>query len=163
MVHYLPFANIVLEMFQFFSYLVLSLIHLRNDLISNMIWFWWNVRLILTHILVPPACIRPSVQMEAVGGSNEDDLTIKLGDIVLINDLIKKSMEHVISPLIHFVLFLSLSLSLVFFFSLKHIHFVSFLFLKRGILLVNWLISGSFFNNQLRSISTQNIPVFPPL
>jgi DNA-directed RNA polymerase III subunit RPC1 len=32
--------------------------------------------------------------METVGGSNEDDLTIKLGDIVLINDLIRKSMEH---------------------------------------------------------------------
>jgi hypothetical protein len=66
----------------------------------------FHFRLILTHLLVPPACIRPSVQMEAIGGSNEDDLTIKLGDIVLINDLIKKSMEHVPFFLsIHFFLF----------------------------------------------------------
>ena len=34
--------------------------------------------LILTHVLVPPVAVRPSVPMDAAGGSNEDDLTIKL-------------------------------------------------------------------------------------
>ena len=33
--------------------------------------------LLLTHVPVPPVCIRPSVEMDT-GGSNEDDLTIKL-------------------------------------------------------------------------------------
>ena len=32
--------------------------------------------LILTHVPVPPVCIRPSVEMD--GGTNEDDLTVKL-------------------------------------------------------------------------------------
>lgn len=34
--------------------------------------------LIMTHLPVPPVCIRPSVEMEAGGGSNEDDITMKL-------------------------------------------------------------------------------------
>ena len=35
--------------------------------------------LILTHLMVPPVAIRPSVPMDSGGGgSNEDDLTIKL-------------------------------------------------------------------------------------
>ena len=34
--------------------------------------------LILTHLFVPPVAIRPSVPLEAGGGSNEDDLTVKL-------------------------------------------------------------------------------------
>ena len=33
--------------------------------------------LLMTHVPVPPVCIRPSVEMDT-GGSNEDDLTIKL-------------------------------------------------------------------------------------
>lgn len=32
--------------------------------------------LIVSHIAVPPVCIRPSVEMD--GASNEDDITMKL-------------------------------------------------------------------------------------
>ena len=38
--------------------------------------------LILTHIPVPPCCIRPSVAMGVGAGSNEDDLTVILSEIV---------------------------------------------------------------------------------
>ena len=38
--------------------------------------------LLFTHILVPPVCIRPSVHMDG-GGSNEDDLTVKLQSIMV--------------------------------------------------------------------------------
>ena len=34
--------------------------------------------LILTHLFVPPVAIRPSVPLDTGGGTNEDDLTIKL-------------------------------------------------------------------------------------
>lgn len=34
--------------------------------------------LIMTHIPVPPVCIRPSVEMDSGAGSNEDDLTVRL-------------------------------------------------------------------------------------
>ena len=46
----------------------------------------------LTSLVVPPACIRPSVTV-GVSGSNEDDLTVKLGDIVFINNVIAQSIE----------------------------------------------------------------------
>jgi len=41
--------------------------------------------LILQHILVPPVPIRPSVAMDVGGGSNEDDLTVKLQEIIQVN------------------------------------------------------------------------------
>ena len=31
--------------------------------------------LLMTNLSVPPVCIRPSVEMEGGGGSNEDDIT----------------------------------------------------------------------------------------
>ena len=34
--------------------------------------------LVMTHLPVPPACIRPSVEMDTGGGTNEDDITMKL-------------------------------------------------------------------------------------
>ncbi|XP_015787485.1 DNA-directed RNA polymerase III subunit RPC1 [Tetranychus urticae] len=46
--------------------------------------------LILNKIPVPPACIRPSVLNELESGSNEDDLTIKLSEIIFVNDVIQK-------------------------------------------------------------------------
>eukprot|EP01135_Chromosphaera_perkinsii_P006114 Nk52_evm1s403 gene=Nk52_evmTU1s403 len=49
-------------------------------------------RLILTRIIVPPVCIRPSVNMDANGGSNEDDITMKMTEIIFINSIIKKHM-----------------------------------------------------------------------
>ncbi len=41
--------------------------------------------LILQNLLVPPVAIRPSVAMDVGGGSNEDDLTVKLQEILDVN------------------------------------------------------------------------------
>lgn len=46
--------------------------------------------LIMTRIVVPPACIRPSVISELQAGSNEDDITMKLTEIIFLNDVIRK-------------------------------------------------------------------------
>lgn len=47
-------------------------------------------RLILTHILAPPVCIRPSVPTDQ--GSNEDDLTMTLSRIAHVNEIIKDNI-----------------------------------------------------------------------
>ncbi|XP_063217430.1 DNA-directed RNA polymerase III subunit RPC1 [Bacillus rossius redtenbacheri] len=49
--------------------------------------------LILTRIPVPPLCIRPSVISDLKSGTNEDDLTMKLMEIVLINDVIMERRQ----------------------------------------------------------------------
>ncbi|CAF0829663.1 unnamed protein product [Brachionus calyciflorus] len=46
--------------------------------------------LILTRILVPPLCIRPSVASDFKAGTTEDDITIKLTEIVFLNHTILK-------------------------------------------------------------------------
>lgn len=46
-----------------------------------------------TAIPVPPACIRPSVAMSVENGSNEDDLTVKLTEIVYTNAIIRDALE----------------------------------------------------------------------
>lgn len=46
-----------------------------------------------TTLPVPPACIRPSVAMSQEGGSNEDDLTVKLSEIVYTNSIIRDALE----------------------------------------------------------------------
>lgn len=46
--------------------------------------------LILTRIMVPPLCIRPSVSSDFKAGTTEDDLTIKLTEIVFLNHTILK-------------------------------------------------------------------------
>jgi DNA-directed RNA polymerase III subunit RPC1 len=43
--------------------------------------------LILTRLLVPPVCIRPSVAADTAG-TNEDDITIKLSEILFLNHVI---------------------------------------------------------------------------
>ncbi|XP_011874550.1 PREDICTED: DNA-directed RNA polymerase III subunit RPC1 [Vollenhovia emeryi] len=58
--------------------------------------------LLLMRIPVPPICIRPSVLSDLKAGTNEDYLTMKLSEIALINDVIRKQtgvnmnmyMEH---------------------------------------------------------------------
>ena len=35
--------------------------------------------LIISVVQVPPVCIRPSVEVDGGSGSNEDDITVKLG------------------------------------------------------------------------------------
>ncbi|KAF8516014.1 hypothetical protein BU17DRAFT_76736 [Hysterangium stoloniferum] len=47
------------------------------------------------YISVPPVCIRPSVQQD--GASNEDDLTVKLTEIVFTNALIKQGLAKGVS------------------------------------------------------------------
>ncbi|XP_046612722.1 DNA-directed RNA polymerase III subunit RPC1 isoform X1 [Neodiprion virginianus] len=49
--------------------------------------------LILTRIPVPPICIRPSVVSDVKAGTNEDNLTMKLSEIVFINDVIQKHRQ----------------------------------------------------------------------
>ena len=46
--------------------------------------------MILTRIPVPPLCIRPSVVSDLKSGTNEDDVTMKLTEIVFLNDVIMK-------------------------------------------------------------------------
>ncbi|KAK8379693.1 hypothetical protein O3P69_019586 [Scylla paramamosain] len=46
--------------------------------------------LILTRLLVPPNCIRPSVISELKAGTNEDDITVMLTEIIFLNNLINK-------------------------------------------------------------------------
>uniref|UniRef100_A0A0N4Z3L6 DNA-directed RNA polymerase subunit n=1 Tax=Parastrongyloides trichosuri TaxID=131310 RepID=A0A0N4Z3L6_PARTI len=47
---------------------------------------------IVNRIIVPPVCIRPSVISDVKSGSTEDDLTMKLTEIMLINEVIRKHM-----------------------------------------------------------------------
>lgn len=49
--------------------------------------------LILTRIPVPPICIRPSVVSDIKAGTTEDHLTMKLSEIVFINDVIQKHRQ----------------------------------------------------------------------
>jgi DNA-directed RNA polymerase III subunit RPC1 len=44
--------------------------------------------MLLENLPVPPACIRPSVAMDQQGGSNEDDLTMRLQEILLLNQVV---------------------------------------------------------------------------
>ena len=53
--------------------------------------------MILSQFMVPPACIRPSVSM-GTSGSNEDDLTVKIADIIFINNAIKNAFEKGAQP-----------------------------------------------------------------
>jgi DNA-directed RNA polymerase III subunit RPC1 len=46
--------------------------------------------MILTRVPVPPVCIRPSVVSDLKSGTNEDDLTMKLTEIIFMNDVIAK-------------------------------------------------------------------------
>lgn len=50
--------------------------------------------LLMTHIPVPPVSIRPSVEMDAGAGSNEDDLTMKLMQIVEVNNILRTGLER---------------------------------------------------------------------
>lgn len=49
--------------------------------------------MILTRVPVPPVCIRPSVVSDLKSGTNEDDLTMKLTEIVFLNDVIVKHRQ----------------------------------------------------------------------
>lgn len=49
--------------------------------------------LILTHLPVPPCCIRPSVAMGVGAGSNEDDLTVIMAEIIKANATLQETMD----------------------------------------------------------------------
>jgi DNA-directed RNA polymerase III subunit RPC1 len=53
---------------------------------------------VLTHLIVPPVAIRPSVPMDAGGGSNEDDLTVKLQEIIAMNTTLRVALSRATPP-----------------------------------------------------------------
>jgi DNA-directed RNA polymerase III subunit RPC1 len=50
--------------------------------------------LLLTRLPVPPVCIRPSVEVDGGAGSNEDDLTMKLMQIVEVNNILRAGLAR---------------------------------------------------------------------
>ena len=48
--------------------------------------------LLIDRLLVPPVAIRPSVDA-GPAGSNEDDLTVKLSEILTVNSIIRCALE----------------------------------------------------------------------
>ncbi len=77
---------------------VLELFRAMTDDDCEVLWVTpWIGRpenLILEHILVPPVPIRPSVAMDVGGGSNEDDLTVKLLEIINVNLALEVNMTR---------------------------------------------------------------------
>lgn len=77
---------------------VLELFRAMTDEDCEVLWVSpWIGRpenLILEHILVPPVPIRPSVAMDVGGGSNEDDLTVKLLEIINVNLALEVNMTR---------------------------------------------------------------------
>jgi len=57
-------------------------------------WIGRPENLIMECILVPPVPIRPSVAMDVGGGSNEDDLTVKLLEIINVNLALEVNMAR---------------------------------------------------------------------
>ena len=47
----------------------------------------------MTRVAVPPLCIRPSVASDLKSGTNEDDVTMKITEIVFLNDVIVKHRQ----------------------------------------------------------------------
>jgi DNA-directed RNA polymerase III subunit RPC1 len=76
---------------------VLSLFKAIPDRDCELLWLNPLIgrpeNLLLTNLLVPPVPIRPSVAMDVGGGSNEDDLTIKLQEIIDVNIALKLALE----------------------------------------------------------------------
>ena len=48
--------------------------------------------LLIDRLLVPPVALRPSVDA-GQQGSNEDDLTVKLSEILTVNNIIRNALE----------------------------------------------------------------------
>ena len=48
--------------------------------------------LLVRNMLIPPACLRPTVKMGS-SGTNEDDLTVKMADIIHVNTCIRQNIE----------------------------------------------------------------------
>lgn len=76
----------VKELFEMLSSEDLELLGFRGGDNDHPLNFLWR------SIPVPPSCIRPSVAMSLEGGSNEDDLTVKLSEIVYTNAIIEDAL-----------------------------------------------------------------------
>ena len=76
---------------------VLDLFKRIPDADAELLWLDPSVgrpeNLLLVNLLVPPVPIRPSVAMDVGGGSNEDDLTVKLQEIIDVNIALKLALE----------------------------------------------------------------------
>ena len=77
---------------------VLELFRKIPDLDCEVLWLDPIIgrpeNLILQNLLVPPVPIRPSVAMDVGGGSNEDDLTVKLQEILDVNVALELAMTR---------------------------------------------------------------------
>ena len=49
--------------------------------------------MIVRRVAVPPLCVRPSVASDLKSGTNEDDVTMKITEIVFLNDVIVKHRQ----------------------------------------------------------------------
>ena len=75
-----------LRLFEAIRDLDLRLLHMSTG--SRPEW------MIMTHIPVPPPCLRPSVYSDGgAGGSNEDDLTVGLQGIVNLNTALRQHIQ----------------------------------------------------------------------
>ena len=76
----------------------LELLQLISDEDAELLWMDnYNgppENLIVRSVIVPPVPIRPSVPVETGGaGSNEDDITIKLQEIIDVNNALRMALE----------------------------------------------------------------------
>ncbi len=71
----------VLDLFQKIPDNVVSLLNMQPDLVRPR-------DLLVTHVIVPPVNIRPTVDVGA-GKTNEDDLTVKIYELYNTNKLIE--------------------------------------------------------------------------
>lgn len=77
---------------------VLHIFQRVTDEDAELLWMDARVgrpeNLIIENLLVPPVPIRPSVAMDIGGGSNEDDLTVKLQEIIDVNASVKMALDN---------------------------------------------------------------------
>ena len=67
---------------------MLSPLFLRNPFVYSV-----YIDMMMTRVAVPPLCIRPSVASDLKSGTNEDDVTMKITEIVFLNDVIVKHRQ----------------------------------------------------------------------